>query len=151
MLSNSCCFTLAAIEVADPRGEQRLRPAEVVRYSDVDEEPRANQAINAAIKEAGKNFFFQRDRSASHQTAHNLLSKQINAGVDQPRTCSVTFFEEPGDAALLIERHTSIATNISDCVQYDHQICICRPEELQDWTKAPLHIAVAVQNKNRVA
>ena len=26
----------------DPRGEERLRPLEVVRYSDVDEEPRAN-------------------------------------------------------------------------------------------------------------
>ena len=37
----------------------RLGPLEVVRYSDVDEEPRANQAIHSAIKKAGKNLSLQ--------------------------------------------------------------------------------------------
>src|SRR5712691_11505229 len=44
---------------ADPRGEQRLRPLEVVRYSDIDEEPRANQPINPAVEKAGKNVTLQ--------------------------------------------------------------------------------------------
>jgi choline dehydrogenase-like flavoprotein len=44
---------------ADPRGKQRLRPLEVVRYSDVDEESRANQSINSAIEQAGKDLSLQ--------------------------------------------------------------------------------------------
>jgi len=39
---------------AEPRGKQRLRPLEVVRYSNVDEEPRANQPIDPAVEKAGE-------------------------------------------------------------------------------------------------
>ena len=49
----------AATSSIDPRGEQSLRPLEVVRYSDVDEEPRANQPINPAVEKAGKNVPLQ--------------------------------------------------------------------------------------------
>src|SRR4029450_518919 len=44
------------LSCADMGGEQRLRALEVVRYSDVDEEPRANQTINRAVEKAGKNL-----------------------------------------------------------------------------------------------
>ena len=136
--------------VPNPQGEQRLRPLEVVRYSDVDEEPGANQPIDPAFEKAWKNLPLQRDDCPRWQVADDLFSKQINAGVNQTGTASDTFFEKLGDAAVVIECHTSIATNIGDCLQHDHQIGIFAHEQFQHWNKAPLHVAVAVENKNRV-
>src|SRR4030095_8018778 len=82
---------------ADPRGEQRLRPLEVVRYSDVDKEPRANQPKDSAVEKAGKNLPLQRDGCPRWQVADDLFSKQINAGVNQTGAASDTFFEKLGE------------------------------------------------------
>src|SRR5207247_3846304 len=117
----------------DPRGKQRLGPLEVVRYSDVDEESRANQPIDPAVETPGKNLPLQRDGCACWQVADDLLSKQINAGVDQTGAGAYTLFDERGHAAILVERHTPIASDIGDRLQHEHQIGIFSPEELQHW------------------
>jgi hypothetical protein len=51
----------------------------------------------------------------------------------------------------VVERHTSIASDISDCLHYDHQSGIFGREQFQHWKKLPFHIAIAVKNKNWVA
>jgi hypothetical protein len=43
----------------DLRGKQQLSPLEVVWYSDVDEESRANQPIDSAVEKLGKNLPLQ--------------------------------------------------------------------------------------------
>jgi hypothetical protein len=67
---------------ADPRNEQCLRPLEVIRYSNVDEETRANQPINPAVEKTGKYFSLQGDRPVRWQIPHDLFSKQVHACVD---------------------------------------------------------------------
>ena len=40
---------------------------------------------------------------------------------------------------------------IGDCVQQDHHISILGREKFQNWNEFPLHVAIAVKNKNWIA